>query len=135
MLRMLDLTCECGEQVRDLLVADPPDVIKHWDCGGGVMQVEWLPRPREAQWGDRSAITVFRKPDGTISYPGRNDAETPRGCERVELRSLRDVERFEKQHGVRSEVAWYDRGSGRSADDDRPTPKRVRYFEGRRYEI
>jgi hypothetical protein len=39
------------------------------------------------------------------------------GYARKELTSLREVERFEKSHGVSSEVAWYDRGSGRGFDD------------------
>lgn len=75
---------------------------------------------RNAQWSDKDAVVVFLKPDGTYSYPARNDKATPSGCERVEIKSLRELERFERKANVRSEVAWYDRGSGNSAEHDVP---------------
>jgi hypothetical protein len=34
------------------------------------------------------------------------------GYERVELSSLRDVERLEKEDNVRSDIAWFDSGTG-----------------------
>lgn len=39
------------------------------------------------------------------------------GYVRKELPSLREIEKFESDHGVRSEIAHYDRGSGRGFDD------------------
>ena len=78
-----------------------------------------------AQWSDKDAVVVFRDADGKIRYPGRNDTPTPAGCERVVMRSLREVEQFERTHGVRSEMAWFDKGSGRGHDDK---------FRGERYD-
>jgi hypothetical protein len=74
---------------------------------------------------DKSETTVVWEHPGTgeVQYPGRNDVPIPkrlqaRGFVRRELRSLREVERFEQQHGVRNERAWFDKGSGRSFDND-----------------
>jgi hypothetical protein len=109
-----------------------PDRLVHWE-DGGEFEILWsdpnfrhLPavHPRER-------VVVWRNPrTGNISYPGRNDAPMPEryrrlGYERVELPNLRSVERFEREsaaagHGVRSEIAWYDKGSGRGFDDRMP---------------
>lgn len=122
MPRFLDLECAaCGERVIDLFVMRVPDSLIHIEkndgtpCYGTLDQI-FLPRTRDAQWSDRDAVVVFRKPDGTFSFPARNDIPTPPNCERVEMRSLREVERFEHQAGVRSEIAWFDKGSGRGFD-------------------
>lgn len=124
MPRLLDLTCTvCGIEVDDLFVTNVPPRIVHLECDGEMEQVYRL-RPRNAQWGDRAAVVVFRKPDGSISYPGRNDAPTPPGAERVVMRSLREVERFSRDHGVVAHIAGYDQGSGRAIDDDLPAPSR-----------
>lgn len=72
-------------------------------------------RTRNAEWTDADAVVVFRKPDGSISYPGRNDKPTPPGCERVVMKSLRAVEKFERENGVRNEAMWFDR-NGRGFD-------------------
>lgn len=120
MPRYLDLECEnCGEQIIDLFVRTVPDRVIHVEqkdgtpCHG-IMSHLFLPSSRRySQWSDRDMVVVFRKPDGTLSYPMVNDKPTPHGCERIEMRSLREVEKFEKQNGVRSEMAWFDKGSGR----------------------
>jgi hypothetical protein len=62
-------------------------------------------------------VVVYRGPDGKICYPPRNDQPMPAryerwGYERLELPTLRAVEQFEKQEGVTSDVAWFDKGSG-----------------------
>ena len=72
---------------------------------------------RDAEWGDSSAVVVFKKPNGEFSYPMNNSKATPAGCERIVLRSLRQVEQFEKVAGVKNEAMHYDRGSGRGFDD------------------
>ena len=51
-----------------------------------------------------------------IIYPGRNDAEMPeryrvQGYERIELKSLSEVDRFSKKHGLVNEAAHYNRGN------------------------
>jgi len=40
--------------------------------------------------------TVFLLADGKLSVPGRANAPTPDGAKRIELNSIREVERFEK---------------------------------------
>jgi hypothetical protein len=124
MPKFLDLTCsKCGWEVVDLFVMTVPDRIIHDQCGGEFEHL-FLPASRKySQWGDKDAVVVFRTPSGEIKYPMRNDAPTPPNCERVTMRSLREVESFERQHNVRSEFAWYDKGSGRGHDDGEPQPK------------
>lgn len=117
-MRLLDLECQkCGAVLRDLFFRKVPRTITHRRTDKksrcrGVMEQVFLPRPRNAGWGDRDAVVVFKKADGSISYPGRNDTTTPRGCERVVMRSLREVERFEKEQGVRCEAMHFNRGNG-----------------------
>lgn len=71
------------------------------------------------------AVVWRNKKTGKIVYPGRNDIPVPerysrKGFERVEFGTLRDIHAFEKEVGVKSEVAWYDRGTGRGFDDASP---------------
>ena len=143
MPRMLDLECsKCGEEVDDFYVTSTPPRLRHLYrtngtyCGGRFETVFRM-RPRNAQWSDRDAVVVFRRPDGSYSYPGHNTAATPAGCERVVMRSMREVQQFERQQGVVSHIAHYDQGSGRSADDIPPAKRgpdeRERYERFREY--
>lgn len=124
MLRMIDAQCgKCGELIFDKLFnIVEGERLRHDGCGGTLEQIFLPPKRRDAQWSDKDAVVVFRTSSGEIKYPMRNDAPTPAGCERVTMRSLREVESFEKTHNVRSEMAHYDRGSGRGFDDGEPTP-------------
>lgn len=118
MPKYLDLTCSmCGVEVNDLFVMRVPSRIIHMEDGGVMEQVYRLRTRANAQWSDKDAVVVYRKPDGSFSYPGRNDRPTPSGCERIVMRSLREVEAFEKRANVRSEMAWYDPGTARGHDD------------------
>lgn len=126
---MIDADCrDCDFSIRDVFHMATPDRVYHVGRDGRVHEMEQvlLPRQRKrTQWDERDAVVVFRKPDGTYSYPAVNNKPTPQGCERIVMRSLREVEAFEKRANVRSEIAWYDRGSGRGHDDD---------FRGSRYD-
>lgn len=90
---------------------------------GGETQILWTGRASHAAVNEKERAVVWEHPlTGEVKYPGRNDVPMPtryqqQGYQRRELSSLREVERFEKSHGVSSEVAWYDRGSGRGFDD------------------
>lgn len=129
MPRLLDLECNfCGTVYRDIFFMRVPDHIVHEEnddgtpCRGEMEQV-LLPRStHNAEWSDRDAVVVFRKSDGTVSYPMRNDAPTPAGCERVTMRSLRQVESFERQNGVCNEAMHFDR-NGRGFDSGDSTPR------------
>lgn len=136
MLRILDLECrKCGRVVRDLFFRNVPRVIVHARVAKrsrckGVMDQVFLPSPRNAGWSDRDAVVVFKKADGSISYPGRNDGPTPKGCERVVMRSLREVERFEKEQGVRCEAMHFNSGNGLPVIDHLDTrPSEEKRFE------
>ncbi len=112
---MLDVQCEkCGEVIRDVFVRSRPEKVIHFGDGAcmGEMEEVLLPTARNAAWSDKDAVVVFRKPDGSISYPGQNNGQTPAGCERIVMRSLREVERFEKEHNVRCEAMHYNSGNG-----------------------
>jgi hypothetical protein len=130
--RMLDLACaNCGAEVNDLFVRNVPPRILHWECGGEFEQVYRPPR-RDAQWSDRDAVVVFRKPDGSISYPGRNDVPTPAGCERVEMRSMSAVDQFCRTHNVMNVMRDFELGTDR--DHSTTDPRRERESEQKRYE-
>lgn len=119
MPRFLDLVCpRCGVEVNDLFFMRTPKIVIHMECDVEMEQVYRLPSKKNAQWSDRDAVVVYRKPDGEYSYPGRNDRPTPAGCTRVVMRSLREVEAFERQTGTRNEAMHYDRGSGTPRPDD-----------------
>lgn len=81
-------------------------------------------RQHSTAFDGAETTVVWRNPQtGEVAYPGQNNIAMPdryarRGFERTELRSLRQVEQFEKAHGVRNERAWFDKGSGRSFDND-----------------
>jgi len=116
MRRMLDLECRlCGKTVRDVFFRRVPKIIRHTRLGvkcKGIMDQVFLPSARNAGWSDKDAVVVFRKPDGTISYPATNLKPTPAGCERIVMKSLREVEQFEKRNHVICEAAHYDSGNG-----------------------
>lgn len=118
MPRMLDLDCHaCNHQIRDQFFMEVPDEFPCPKCGAKMDRAWYLPRRERTEWDMRDAVVVFKKSDGSISYPGRNDSPTPQGCERVVMRSLRAVEKFEREHGVKNEAVWFDKGSGRGFDD------------------
>ena len=94
-------------------------------CKKGIMEILWQTHyQRDAAVHSKERSVVWFSPkEGKHQFPGRNDAPIPtrlqrRGYERKELTSLRHIEQFEKQAKVASEVAWFDRGSGRNFDGD-----------------
>lgn len=75
----------------------------------------------------KERAVVFRNPvTGAVVYPPTNDTPIPQrykdqGYERHELPSLRSIDSFCSEHGVTSEIAHFDRGTGRGFDDYDPT--------------
>ena len=114
---MLDLVCSvCGTEVTDFFVMRiPPQILHHED--NGVFEQVFRPARSPLQLSERDAVVVFRKPNGELSYPARNDKPTPKGYERIVLKSFREVESFSRQNGVVHEASHFDRGSGRGFDD------------------
>ena len=117
MARMVDWSCAaCAHEEADAFV-DVDATRSCPKCSAPMEQVWWRTRQRPGDWDDASAVLVFQNQAGDIRYPGQNTARCPDGYEPVRLRSLRAVESFEREHGVRSEMAWFDKGSGRGHDD------------------
>lgn len=86
-------------------------------CGTSMEQHWWKRTTRDnTQWDEKDAVVVFKKLDGSYSYPAINTKPTPPGCERIVMRSLREVEAHERRANVRSEIAWFDRGTANGHD-------------------
>jgi len=102
----------CGYELTDFALPTIPDVIRCVDCGGEI-EILYRARTRNAQWHERDKCVVYRERSGKIRYPGRNDQPTPSDCERVEIRSLADMTRFERDYNVTNEAMHYDKGTGR----------------------
>lgn len=116
--RYLDLECSgCGAEVTDLFVMRIPEKVIHLECGAPFEQVYRPRRNQVAQLAEKDAIVVFRAADGRLRYPGRNDSVTPKGYERVELRTRAAVDQFCRANNVRHEATDFDKGSGRGHDD------------------
>lgn len=87
------------------------------------MRQDWLPRLRhDAQWGDRDAVMVHVTDDPSVPsdvrvrYVGSHDASLKPGYRRVLLRSLREVDKFERDHKVMNHRMHYD-SNGRDISD------------------
>lgn len=126
MRRLVDIYCG----VCDLLyesICEEDAAVNCRQCGGPAEQRWWPSRRRErTQVDEKDAVVVFRKPDGTFSYPAVNTKPTPEGCERLVLRSAAEVEKFERLAGVRNESLWFNNGNGCDGDSTmRPVPKPI----------
>jgi len=119
-----DLICRsCGLQVIDASLSPWPDKVIHLDLGVGrtcgEFDILWSSYPpRDAAVHTSERAVVWYHPKYGYRYPGRNDRPMPRyyarqGYERRELPTLHDIHRLEKDGNVLSEVAWFDKGSGR----------------------
>jgi len=133
MPRLLDLACSrCGAEVDDFFVMSVPQRIIHLNCNGIFEPVYRVRKRAPAQWSDRDSITIFRKPDGSLSYPARNDKPTPSNCERITIKTLSELRAFERSTNTISHIGNYDK-SGRSIDDGLPEFKHSK-SERDRYE-
>ena len=126
MARLVDIYCgNCDLLYEAICAVD--ERVSCRQCHGPAEQRWWPTARRERTAVDeKDAIVVFKKPDGTFSYPAVNTKPTPPGCERLVLRSAAEVERHERIAGVRNESLWYNRGNGCDGDATmRPVPKPV----------
>ncbi len=89
----------------------------HEGCGG-TLEILWTPSQRVTQVHPKERAIVWYDPrTREVRYPGRNDVQMPEryrsaGFEKREFPHLHDLQRFEKEQNVISEVVHYDRGSG-----------------------
>lgn len=90
------------------------------DCRRGRYEIyygNWN-RRNAVPLNDKDSVTLYKHPGtGKVVYPGRADVPMPEryrnaGYERVQLRSLRDIDRFSQQHNVVNEAAHYNSGNG-----------------------
>jgi len=95
----------------------------------------WCPhswvKPQHHGIHERERAVVWKHPiTGHVVYPGRNDVPMPEryakvGYCRHELGSIQAIHKHEKTYGVSSEIAHFDKGTGRGFDeqDDPGLPK------------
>ena len=117
MIRNVDLACVgCGWQKENVILDEAAEVACEC-CGNPAEQIWWKrPTAQNAQWDDSAAVLVLRGPDGSIRYPGQHNCRVPAGYERVFLRNLQEVNKFEREQGVTNHVMHYD-NNGRAVDD------------------
>lgn len=116
MARLVDIFCACGRRETDVMCADDA-TFECPDCHTLMQQDWWTRRPKPAQWDDHTSVLVHVNPEtGDVRYPGQHSAKVKEGYERVYLRSLAEVNRFERSHQVAVHAMHYD-NNGRSLDD------------------
>lgn len=71
------------------------------DCGKWLSLGDWAFCPHESTRPERAQrfkpIVVFKKADGTYSFPANADAKTPEGYQRMEISTRRQAERLTKE--------------------------------------
>lgn len=120
--------CPACEKEKDILCREQERVFCPW-CGLEMEQHWWKRRTQAATvWHPQEWATVFKKQDGTYSFPMKADKPTPVGCERITIKSDAEMARVERSAGVRSERRWFDTGSanGHDTNDLPPLPFGVR---------
>lgn len=121
MPRSVDFVCDpCGVRIWAIAGVDET---RTCDRCGAAMTQDWLPRlRRDAQWDDNRAVLVHVTDDPSVPadrrvrYVGSHDAKLKDGYRKVYLRSLQEVNRFEKEHQVCNHVMHFDR-NGRDLQD------------------
>lgn len=89
-------------------------VTEHWvkwdkefvncpECGEHA-KMAFLPRRQDAQNFD--PVVIFRGTKGKVRFPGRANAPTPKGYERVELRTSHEIHKFEREMNAK-EISRY----------------------------
>ena len=115
-----DLHCEkCNEQTYDIPVTI--DALPKCATCQGPMEIWYgmgLRRAAEASVHSTERTVVFRNPKtGSIAYPGRTDVSMPEryrkgGYEKVEMHSLRELDKFCKDNNLMNHKANFNDGSG-----------------------
>lgn len=100
-----DFRCEQGHIFDKMVPWDHDDSICP-ACGARAVRV-FLPRHRNAQNFD--PVVIFRGPKGKVRFPGRSDAPTPQGYERVELRTSHEVHKFEREMNAKEMSKYQNR--------------------------
>jgi hypothetical protein len=115
-LRNVVCYCPVCDRETDVLCREDDRIRCPW-CEIEMEQHWWKRRTQQATVWDKSEwATVFKKPDGSFSFPARADKPTPEGCERITIRSDAEMARVERESGTRNERRWFDRGSAGGFD-------------------
>lgn len=97
---MVDFICaKCGAAVEHFYHPSevPDEILCEIEGCEGRARLTLVLKRRRANAQGFSPVLVFRKPDGSYSFPGVNDAPTPDGYRRVELRTVEEVRDFERE--------------------------------------
>lgn len=114
-----DLSCEWCDREEVDAVVDPQRLPACSGCGGP-MEIRYDLTRRGVNFAavhPSERAVVWRDPKtGHVAYPGRNDAPMPeryrqRGFERVEMSTLKQLDRFSKEQGVVNEKANFNNGN------------------------
>lgn len=113
------VNCYCSKcDITHEIICDEDAIVKCAQCHGPLEQ-RWWEKARvqdRTQWDEKDAVVVFRKPDGTFSFPARNDKPTPEGCERIVARSDKEVAAIERMTGTLNAARWHDNTDANSFD-------------------
>ena len=82
------------------------------------MDQHWWKRTtrQRTEWDEKDAVVVFKKPDGSYSFPAINTKQCPEGWEKIVARSDHEVAAIERASNTLNESRWFDRGSGNGHD-------------------
>src|SRR5512146_2376325 len=90
-----DFKCShCGNLFEHMVPSDFELAPRCPECKGKSSLV-FLPKRQNAQNFD--PVVIFRGPKGKVRFPGRANAPTPKGYERVELRTSHEIHKFERE--------------------------------------
>lgn len=124
-----DLQCSnpaCALVEWDVFYSPWPDFAIRCSTCYNLMEILWSRSSADIPHAchPSESVVVWEHPvTGQVRYPGRNDTPIPEryqreGFVRKEIRTLRDIHKFESDHKVLNERAWFDRGSGRDFTGD-----------------
>lgn len=122
-----DLECSNGHQFEAFWEHGVPNPCPTCKALGSIV---YLPKRQGATafCSDETAVIWEHPGTGDTKWPGRSDVAMParyqqQGYVRRESRSDADYARLERDKGVLSERRWFDKGSGRSFDNDGRLPE------------
>ncbi len=74
------------------------------DCGKKLHKGDWPYCPHGNIWNRDAQVAaptvVFRNKNGKYRFPGRSNAPTPKGYQRIELSTQRARDKFEREYGA-----------------------------------
>lgn len=107
----------CGQIIENYYSSSWSSPLLHDD--GGELVILWQSdSPRTVTVHPLERTVIYRNPlTGDVAYPPTNDQKMPSryrqaGYVREEFEHARDLEKFEKEKGVRNEKLWYNNGNG-----------------------